>query len=55
MQAINVVYKLAEHPDLVCERLIKNLAKAVLIDPNELKAANDVVPIEGNFYVFFCI
>ena len=57
MQAINVVYKLAEHPDVVCERLIKNLAKAVLIDqPSGLKAANEIVPGEGRFvFVLFSV
>ena len=32
LQAINVIYKLAEHPDKLCARLIKNLATALLID-----------------------
>ena len=39
MQAINVIYKLAEHPDALCGRLIKNLARAVLMDPTGPKVA----------------
>lgn len=29
-QAINVIYKLAEHPDIICGDIIKALAKEVI-------------------------
>ena len=32
LQAVNVVYQLAEHPDKICMKLIKNLIRAFLIN-----------------------
>ncbi len=32
MPAINVIYQLAEHPDKICSRLIKNLVRTLLSD-----------------------
>lgn len=29
-QAVNVIYKLAEHPDIICGDIIKSLAKEVI-------------------------
>ncbi|XP_065053020.1 condensin complex subunit 1-like isoform X1 [Rhopilema esculentum] len=41
LQAVNVIYQLAEHPDIICAKLIKNLIRALVVEHQVSKPSNE--------------
>ena len=55
-QAVNVIYKLAEHPDLICGDMLKQLAQKVMASGHSTTATGIQLQITpSDNIILFCL